>query len=434
MRISLETSDFLTSSNLKKKFVDVSSFIKDEVYPCYKYPRPINSRSDHFKVRTGPIFKLIEEKLFALKYFIKHTPADERSKEIRDKLYQEMANIVGTDYTSFEALFVKEIMEACEMQLYEYMTQNLPDKDWYKLVHDVLVGNNVCHFDGFDMRVEATRMSGEMCTSLGNSFTNLMVFLFITKELGCRKVKGRVEGDDGIFSFFGPIPTPADFASLGLIIKMEVYDKITEGSFCGIIADEDELINIRDPIDVLINFGWTTRQYAKAHHKKKMELLRAKSLSLLYQYAGCPILDALARYGLRMTEGYHFKLSCTMSTYEKEKFIRMHNKFKDELPYRVTGMKTRMLMEKKFGVTVTEQLLLEDYLNNLDELKPLDHPVILTYCHKDAVDYVDRFTVPLSDETDAFGMMYHRAEYLSAYSQFYVKTTTSKSKPPKQAC
>ncbi len=417
--IAMESEGLITFNNLYKilpsgkkilnRYVRNNSFIKDEPYPTYKPARFINSRTDEFKVRTGPIFKLIEKELFALPYFIKHTPVDERAEEIKLRLFQDGAHVVGTDYTAYESCFTKEFMEACEFQLYEYMTQDIEDTEWINIVKTVLGGENVCRFrNKFTVTVDATRMSGEMCTSLGNSFANLMAMKFIAEENKLVNVKGRVEGDDGIFTFYGPVPTPQDFADIGMIIKMEEYDNLTEGSFCGIMADENEMINISDPIKAMLNFGWTTREYRNSSDKKKMELLRAKALSMAYQYAGCPILYKLADYALRITEGYHYYLnpnSNAMDGWHRQKLLDLMKKNNNKIPRREPGMATRMLMEKKFGVTVGDQIEIERYLDNKTDLSPLDHPAILSNCNSDSIDYYNRyvFSFPIGyrlDETE----------------------------------
>lgn len=394
-----ESKGFITSENIvdyrgmRNRYVRVNSFQKDETYPVYKAARGINSRTDEFKVRVGPVFKLIEEQLFKMEYFIKHTPVDERAQEIKDKLYQAGAHIIGTDYTSFESLFTEELMMACEMQLYSYMTQNIDDSDWYKIVEYALTGTNKCYFrNKFVISVSATRMSGEMCTSLGNSFTNFMAMKFIAKEIGMRSLKSRIEGDDGIFTFYGPKPTAQDFADIGLIIKIDEYESLTEGSFCGIIADEHEMINVTDPIDVLLNFGWTTRDYALSGVKKKLELLKAKSLSLAYQYPGCPILSSLADYGLRICKDSKYSVK-DMNEYERLIFLKMHEKYKNNIPRKQVGYVTRLLVEKRYGITVDDQLIIESYLDNKTELSPIESQAILSNCHKDAIDYFDKFVV-----------------------------------------
>jgi len=368
----------------------VNSFQKDETYPTYKAARAINSRTDAFKIRVGPIFKLIEKELFAKEYFIKHTPVDQRCEEIKRELTQENCKVIGTDYTCYESSFTKQYMETVEFQLYQYMTTEIEDQEWYKIVSHALSGQNHCQFRAkFTMIVDATRMSGEMCTSLGNSFANLMSMLFIAEELKMESLRSRVEGDDGIFTFYGPTPTPKDFADIGLTIKLDEYDSLTEGSFCGIIADEDEMINVTDPISTILDFGWTTKCYADAALKTKLGLLRSKALSLAYQYPGCPVLSSLAQYGLRMAEGAKENFG-SMCQYEKDEIMKVI-KTHEKIPFKPVGPKTRLLVEKKFGLRVEDQLEIESYLDHKNDLSPIDLPVIVSNCHLDAQDYYTRY-------------------------------------------
>jgi len=381
-----------------QKYCKVNSFQKDETYPTYKPARAINSRTDAFKIRVGPIFKLIEKELFAKDEFIKHTPMDQRVEQIKRELTQENCKIIGTDYTAFESLFTKEFMEVVEFQLYQYMTTEIEDQEWYKIVSHALSGQNHCQFrNKFTMILDATRMSGEMCTSLGNSFANLMSMMFIAEELRIESLRGRVEGDDGIFTFYGQTPTAEDFAEIGLIIKIEEYDSLTEGSFCGIIADENELINVTNPIIAMLDFGWTTKCYADATLKKRLTLLRSKALSLAYQYPGCPVLSSLAQYGLRMTKGKNENYG-SMCEYEKSELKRVQKHHKT-IPYREVGQQTRLLVERKFGLMVEDQLEIEAYLDAKQDLSPITVPVIVSNCHEDAKDYYTKYVYT-----------YHRSE------------------------
>jgi hypothetical protein len=373
------------------KFCRINSFVKDETYQTYKSARTINSRHDVFKVRVGPIFKLIEKELFSLPWFIKHTPTDERAEEIKRVLFQSGATIIGTDYTAYESLFTKEFMDVVEFQLYSYMTQNIIDTDWIRIVIAVLSGPSVCQYrNKFTLQVDATRMSGEMCTSLGNSFANLMAMKFIAKENGLKSLRGRVEGDDGIFTFYGPPPTAEDFAAIGMIIKIDIYHSLTEGSFCGIIADADEMINVKDPISAMLNLGWTTREYIHSKPKKLLELLRAKAMSLAYQYPGCPVLASLAQYALRITHGYHYNVK-HWDGHAKHEFSQLHKKFGANFPIKSVGINTRILVEKRYGLSLNDQLIIENYLDSKTDLSPLDHPTILSNCHRDAIDYASKY-------------------------------------------
>jgi len=381
-----------------KGYFRVKSFMKDEVYPEYKHARGINSRSDEFKCAVGPIFKLMEEIVYADPSFIKHVPVKDRPNYIMERLYFPGAKYSATDYTAFESLFVKELMEACEFELYSYLTQKLPDgDDFMDLIRTVLTGINDCLFKTFRVRIPAARMSGEMNTSLGNGFSNLMFMLFLCEKNGCTNVKGVVEGDDGFFSCVGKFPTSADFSRLGLVIKMEIHEKINTASFCGIIFDPDERINLTDPVGELLTFGYTTTKYAKCKDSKLRLLLRCKSLSLAHQYPGCPIVAELAEYGLRMTNDVRaadvakfIKTSGSLNNWEREQMLLL--KDCKNIPFRDPGINTRLLCEEKFGVSVEYQIAIEKYIRSLTSLMPLSSPLLDDIIPPVARDYFNRYS------------------------------------------
>jgi len=360
------------------RYFRCSSFMKDEDYPTYKHARAINSRSDAFKCAVGPIFKLIEEQVYRHKAFIKHVPVSERPDYIMGYLNRDGAKYVATDYTAFESLFVRELMEACEFELYSHMTQHLPaGGEFMRLVREVLGGRNLCVFKDFKVMVDATRMSGEMCTSLGNGFSNLMLMQFVCEEAGCREVLGVVEGDDGLFTMIGTPPTEEDFARMGLFIKMEVHDTISTASFCGIVFDPTDRVNVTDPRKVLTNFAWAQRQYARARHTKLSALLRCKALSISFQYPGCPIIAELGSYGVRVTPHISVRMRKManrkgfMDSYTREKLIAAMQA--GCIPRREPPRNTRLLVEKLYGITVEVQLSIESYLSSLTGIQPLDH-------------------------------------------------------------
>jgi len=360
-----------------KEHYKCKSFMKDECYPEFKHARAINSRSDEFKCRVGPIFRLIEKQVFKCHHFIKRIPVADRPKYILELLNKNGAKYMATDYTAYEAQFVAEIMDACEFQLFDYMTEGLPEgQDFMELVRTVLGGENVCEFKWFTIVLEATRMSGEMCTSLGNGFSNLMFMLFMCQEVGCTKVEGVVEGDDGLFSMIGTPPTQEDFARLGLVIKIDLHDNIEEASFCGLIFDIVDRLNITDPREVLASIGWSSATYARSGMNKRKTLLRCKALSAAYQYPGCPVLVSMSKYLLRVTRSYDVRdtIRKWQNTYEREQLIAA---LSCDLVFLEPPMNTRLLVEKKFGITVEHQLHLERYFDNLETLTRWRDPILI---------------------------------------------------------
>lgn len=372
----------------------VKSFIKDETYPEYKHARAINSRTDMFKVAVGPIFRLIEKEVFKLPYFIKKIPVAQRPEYITNLLSRIGAKYFEGDFTAYESHFVREIMEAVEFPLYDHMVEHLAGgKEWMRLVRRSIGGKNHCVFKWFTVDVQATRMSGEMNTSLGNGFTNLMLLLFLFHKLG-EEVTPIVEGDDSLTSYMTKCPTAADFKRLGFTIKCASRDELSEASFCGIIFDPQDMVNVTDPSDVLANFGWAARAYTRARTGRLRELLRSKSLSYAHQYPGCPIISSLAHYGLRVTRSVdlrHFvENDHALSLWEREQLRDALAAGK--LQPTPVPFATRLLVERLYGISVKLQCEIEHYLDNLDSLQQLAGPVSLLTFHKDFYDYNERYT------------------------------------------
>jgi len=361
---------------LDEKYFKCKSFMKDETYTAFKHARAINSRTDEFKCLFGPVIKAIEKVIYANPSFIKHVPVKDRARYLRDRIYRVGGKYIATDYTAFESLFVKELMEAAEFVMFRHMTQFLGDGQMFNSIcENVLAGLNKCIFKFFTVTVPATRMSGEMSTSLFNGFANLMIMEFMCKEIGTTCI-GCVEGDDGLFRLEGPTPTQDQVRSLGLVIKMEEHYDICSASFCGLIFDPEDCVNVTDPLEILASFGWTTNLYHRARKNIKLKLLRCKSLSYAHQYPGCPIVQELAAYGLRMTRSMdirHFaREQWRTSGWEREQLV---NVIEERVPYIKVPMNTRLLVEAKFGIPVETQIQIEQYLAGLNELSALDIPL-----------------------------------------------------------
>jgi hypothetical protein len=324
----------------------VKSFGKTEFYTEYKHLRLINSRSDEFKAYSGRYFKAIEKEVFKLDWFIKKIPVKDRPALIRS-LKKAGRRYFISDYTAYESHFVSEVMDAIECEMYRYCLENTTEGNF---ICDVLTGDNmlITNICLLIRRLKGRRMSGDMCTSLGNGFSNLMVALFCAHLHG-GKLEGFVEGDDGIFSSTGPL-FERDFERLGFTIKLEEIPDPCVGSFCGCVCSEDLQI-VRDPRKFLQGFGWTS-SFIHAGPRIMDELLRAKALSVCYETPHCPIIGVMAREALHITRSV------------KPRFIRdnYHDVPPDEfaIPDFEPTSETRILFEHMYGVSTDTQLLCEE--------------------------------------------------------------------------
>lgn len=281
-----------------KKDFKVLSHGKLETYLKYKHARGINSRSDTFKCYTGPFFSAIEHVVFQHPVFIKHVPVRLRPKYIIEMLGSLCGPFYESDYSQFEKHFTPEVMESLEMILYEHMLKNYPEV--LRTIRSAMLGKNRCSYGKFRLDIKGRRMSGEMCTSLGNGFSNWMLADYLCTMKGGKFI-GVVEGDDALFYSTVPLTTQ-DFAELGFEIKLLEHTNLLRTSFCGLVMSED-LITMTDPRKVLLNFGWTHSPLRCGGPKIRLGLLRAKALSLAYEHPQCPILSALAKRMIVHTNG-----------------------------------------------------------------------------------------------------------------------------------
>jgi len=361
---------------LDPKHASVKQFMKDESYSSFKHGRSINSRHDAFKCATGPWFSAIEKEVFKLKWFIKYIPVLDRPKALFERLYRVGATYYSSDFTSFESLFTPELMEAVEMQLYRYMTVNLPDRQVFYECLEMIKGRNNIGNKWFQTTVDGTRMSGEMNTSLGNGFANLMFWLFLCEEKGA-SCEGFVEGDDGIFSVVGAAPTADDFARLGLVVKIEEHTRLNTASFCGNVFDEIEQTQITDPRYAAINLFWIPGKYAHSKRSVQMALLRSKALSLHHQYPKHPILTALSKRILFLTRSYDVRKVLQqgfLDEWERNKLTEAMRNFHPEDQTVQVPLANRLLVEELYGVTSHQQLLFEDRIAKfeLGDVIPVD--------------------------------------------------------------
>lgn len=319
----------------------IDTFVKSEAYSEFKHARMINSRSDAFKVWFGPWAKAMEEEVYKYPMFIKHVPVVDRPAAVRNIIAAGM-NYYATDFTAFESHFIPEIMDAIEFELYRYLLPQ-PVSD---LVIKTLGGTNKMRTrSGIRAECDGKRMSGDMITSLGNGFSNLMLVKFLCAEQGF-DVSGFVEGDDGLFATRATLTKEA-YQSLGFTIKMEKVSNPCAASFCGLIFGEDGQI-IRDPRRFLMKFGWT-QSFINAGPKIMNELLKAKALSCAYESPHCPIVGVIARVALDRTKQFQARYT--------DQHVRAPTDY--VVPEFAPTLATRALFSEMYGISVELQLLCE---------------------------------------------------------------------------
>lgn len=330
-----------------KQCSHIKSFVKLESYPEFKEARWINSRSDQFKVYSGPAFHAIEEELYKHSWFIKHTPVPDRPKLI-SALRSSGLYYYENDYKAYESHFLPEIMRALEIRLYNHCLRGYPELR--TVIERTLTGNNRLHTRcGISPVLKGRRMSGDMCTSLGNGFSNLMLVLFILhKKHGTGR--GFVEGDDGLFATTVPL-TKEDFAAIGFEVEIHRVNDPCHAHFCGMtVTNSGEVI--KDPRRIFQTFGWT-HSYLGAGHAIMDGLLKSKALSLAYELPQAPVIGQLARTALSLSQNCSAYYETGVYRPTPADFVGPTGAFNP-------SREARQMVASMFGISIDVQLAAED--------------------------------------------------------------------------
>jgi hypothetical protein len=296
-----------------------------------------------------------------------------------------------TDYSSFEGAMRQKIMRCAEFSALRYMCRlNSLALERIRQFERLCTGVNVMKYTDVTAKILARRMSGEMTTSFGNGWTNLMLATFVLRDVA-PDAPILVEGDDGLVTLPAGLQkhfTPEAFARLGFVIKIDWHDDLSGAGFCGIVCDPQQEAIITDPISAIASFGWCSGAALRSGVGTQLALLRAKALSLAYQYPGCPILSALARVGVRLSHGYQLDPieNPFFDGWHKDILIDAEKRVTQEMLDKPVAYGTRMLMARKYGVSVSDQLRTENYLDSITSVGKLSMPWLACRATNDMLD------------------------------------------------
>jgi len=364
---------------IRKKHLRCKSFVKRERYPSFKHARTINSRSDAFKCFSGPFFHAVEREVYKLPCFVKSMTVGKRMDYIRERLDGPGCKFIETDHSRFEAHFTRRVMEACELQVYRHFMKLLPDRfRLNKYITRALTGKNKLGFGSLTASVVATRMSGDMCTSLGNGITNYLLMLFYCFKHGL-SLKMVVEGDDGLAVLRHPvlgsvIPDCGFFKKLGFEIKMVVHNSIGTAGFCQLRSGTGGRVLV-DPVKKMMTTGWTLSEHRFQSDSVRRELLRAKALSLCVEAPGCPVVRSLAGWLLRCTAGCNARFDLKSYRGQEQHDVLFGGADPEECAAKALTVEPtvsdRLVVEEVFRFPLPLQLLCERWFDRQQHIRPI---------------------------------------------------------------
>ncbi len=367
--------DGVSTKRIRRKKV----FVKREFYDAPKFQRCIHSPSDYEKVLHGRFVSAMEKKIFGMPQFIKKIPRSEWPAFVRDSIGRPGFNIFCTDYTSFEANFLPEIQDAAEMQVVLFFLKNVYHEQG---VQDMLAQAGLKFLDStqFAAWIIGARHSGQISTSLFNGISNYLFGNFFCERAGATEVHCIVEGDDGVFCHNAPSnPTPEDFLKLGLTIKLEPVENWYTASFCGVVTHPDVLDVLCNPWRVVLTVSWAGHSYLRAKDETLQKLAQIKGLSYLAQYHGCPVVQSVGLWLLRVTGFERERLEDLLTWYEEQVGVSWWDRQivmeirNSNLSAKTVMMGSRDIVAQVFGVSHGVQEYLEGLFdNNTDGIVVLD--------------------------------------------------------------
>lgn len=386
-------------------FTKVESYNKAKMFqhhlvycPKYKHARGIYSRTIYFKVMKGPACKSMEQSVYhqLSRFFIKDVPQDMRPRAIYERLYLPGACYGSGDHVCFESSMRPEMMDICEMQLYSYMLQNMDDYETFMQdLHDALTERQDVRFSSFDANLSG-RMSGEMVTSLGNAFTNLMGILYLAHKHHWVEPAVIVEGDDSVFRVGGELFGKDDFAAIGFDVEMEFMTELHESAFCQVVYEPKTFEPCISPYKAILQSCWTDSRWLNTRKSSVLlSLLKAKVMSLRCQAWSTPVIWA---FGSRVEALLgNIQPKWALDEYHINVIRRCG-------PHRwtVPSVEMRELTQRVWGIPVIDQLKLEDYFMHI-HLFDVAPPWVVHYfsrlangtCYDYAMRYVVRWSGPM---------------------------------------
>lgn len=343
------------------------SFIKYEGYLEPKNPRSINSPSDESKVLLGPLLKAVDKATFSQKYFVKGSDPKTWPDRLEERFGQKP--VMTTDYSSFESHHHGVYANVVHYWMMHMLRLDECPRWVKKLVSKMVLGVNDSEFSSIKVQIPQRLMSGALWTSSSNSVLNLLITTYLVLKSRHPDIEGAdlsshieefegfFEGDDGIC-----VADAIDeglVRRMGLKLKFGFHKNYSTASFCGVVCDPACKANTTDPSKILRKFFWLDKKYKSMRATKQHSLLRAKALSLKYQYNDCPVVGPLCHRICEQTRGLNlehvpaelglFKTNILERAIQSRVWIDAPN----------ISDSTRELVEIAFGMTVQQQLDIE---------------------------------------------------------------------------
>lgn len=359
----------------------VKMFVKMEAYK-YDYDKPhpdcraIQFRSFEYTLQLASIIRPSEHKLYKAqdipgfgigRHFGKNMSPQSLGTELR-RAYDTIpgCKILLLDISRFDAHVSPEAIVNVEHRFWKKAASHdqLEELLTWKLVNK---GTARCGEDFVKYRVNGERMSGDADTGASNCVQVSCALASLAKENGITDFSMNVNGDDSVFMYAGELSDKQvtdHFDKLGMEVKIEGRPQTFEEiDYCQArpVRVGGVWTMIRSPSKVLTKVGFTHKQQGVSNYLKRVHTTCLGELALA---KGTPVIQPFLERVLFLTK-------LKMNRRSKKNPI-LNAAIGDS--YRLSGwlpsdwksgrtapitLETRASFSRAFGITVSEQLLLE---------------------------------------------------------------------------
>lgn len=399
----------LNQTHPESNEIKLSSFLKAEGYApklyrgqyVYKQARSINPYSTLLTSLLGPLFKQIDaftmknQENIGARFFVKGTDPSTWPKRMRDIFGRDP--VIHGDFSSFESHHHDEFSAAVRFWMMHMMRHLVGARALREIVTRCVSGRNQMRFSKINVEADEVLMSGALWTSSSNAVLNLLMNSYMAATASglrdpvemakwtCEEFKGLFEGDDGLTKDYGMDAAIAE--RLGVTLEWKRSENFSKAGFCSIVCHPELDLVVREPQKVLRNFFFLDARYMSLRESKKLGLLRAKAMSLLYLCPEAPVISPLCHKVLELTKSINLDYALAESDVYHRDFLNVAIAAKPWQVRRPITDEARQLCADAYNITAEEQLEIEHDIacvtskNSVFDLSLSDMVDPLTYDH-----------------------------------------------------
>jgi hypothetical protein len=272
---------------LLSKHARVANFLKIETSNNATDPRNISPREEEFMAVLGPYIAAVEKQAHHAPFLVKGMNLKKRDKKMAVLLMKK--RFIEIDFTRFDMTIARPLLELERtLVLAAFPRAQHPE---VHAAYDLMLQTCGSSTLGTRYKRMGGRNSGDLTTSIGNGLINRFAIWMCLRKLPKGSWVSFHEGDDGIIGIdedqLEQAVSNLQFLwTLGLQPKIDVYNDISQSSFCGrfLAATPTGLKTYCDPLRTLSKIHTTT---ATGDGK---ELMCAKTLSYAYTDGETPMV------------------------------------------------------------------------------------------------------------------------------------------------